>query len=57
VPSYAGSELAGLLGASGRGQGDTEGKSERDFVELNNAVSDDVAAWIDLAQLHDRYVR
>ena len=27
------------------------------FVELNNAISDDVASRIDLAALHDRYVR
>jgi hypothetical protein len=27
------------------------------FVELNNEISDDVAARIDLAALHDRYVR
>ena len=27
------------------------------FVELNNKISDDVAARIDLAALHDRYVR
>jgi hypothetical protein len=27
------------------------------FVALNNEISDDVAARIDLAALHDRYVR
>ena len=27
------------------------------FVELNNEISDDVASRIDLAELHDRYVR
>ena len=27
------------------------------FVKLNNEISDDVASRIDLAQLHDRYVR
>jgi hypothetical protein len=27
------------------------------FVELNNEISDDVASRIDLAALHDRYVR
>jgi hypothetical protein len=27
------------------------------FVELNNEISDDVASRIDLAKLHDRYVR
>jgi hypothetical protein len=27
------------------------------FVELSNEISDDVAARIDLAKLHDRYVR
>ena len=27
------------------------------FVELNNEISDDVVSRIDLAKLHDRYVR
>jgi hypothetical protein len=27
------------------------------FVELNNEISDDVTSRIDLAKLHDRYVR
>ena len=27
------------------------------FVELNNEISDDVASRIDLAALHDRFVR
>ena len=27
------------------------------FVVLNNEISDDVASRIDLAKLHDRYVR
>ena len=27
------------------------------FVELNNEISDDIASHIDLAALHDRYVR
>jgi hypothetical protein len=26
------------------------------FVDINNAISDDVASRIDLAQLHERYV-
>jgi hypothetical protein len=33
------------------------GLRERQFVELNNAISDDIASRIDLAKLHDRYVR
>ena len=33
------------------------GMREPRFVELNNEISDDVAARIDLAKLHDRYVR
>jgi aryl-alcohol dehydrogenase-like predicted oxidoreductase len=33
------------------------GVRELRFVELNNAISDDVASRIDLAKLHDRYVR
>jgi hypothetical protein len=33
------------------------GMREPRFVELNNEISDDVAARIDLAALHDRYVR
>ena len=31
--------------------------SEPRFVELNHEISDDVALRIDLAALHDRYVR
>ena len=27
------------------------------FVDRNNEISDDVASWIDLAAVHDRYVR
>jgi hypothetical protein len=27
------------------------------FVEINNAISDDAMSQLDLAQLHDRYVR
>jgi hypothetical protein len=30
---------------------------EPHFVELNNEISDDVASRIDLAKLHDCYVR
>ena len=33
------------------------GMREPRLVELNNEISDDVAARIDLAKLHDRYVR
>jgi aryl-alcohol dehydrogenase-like predicted oxidoreductase len=33
------------------------GMREPRFVELNNEISDDVASRIDLAALHDRYVR
>jgi aryl-alcohol dehydrogenase-like predicted oxidoreductase len=33
------------------------GMREPRFVDLNNEISDDVAARIDLAQLHERYVR
>ena len=33
------------------------GMRETRFVDLNNAISDDVSSRIDLAQLHDRYVR
>ena len=33
------------------------GMREPRFVVLNNEVSDDVASRIDLAKLHDRYVR
>ena len=33
------------------------GVRELRFVERNNEISDDVAARIDLAALHDRYVR
>jgi len=33
------------------------GVRETRFVELNNEISDDVASRIDLAKLHDRYVR
>ena len=31
--------------------------SEPRFAELNNEISDDVVSRIDLAKLHDRYVR
>ena len=33
------------------------GMREPLFVELNNEILDDVASRIDLAKLHDRYVR
>jgi len=33
------------------------GMREPKYVEINNAISDDVALRIDLAALHDRYVR
>jgi predicted aldo/keto reductase-like oxidoreductase len=33
------------------------GMREPRFVDLNNEISDDVASRIDLAALHDRYVR
>ena len=33
------------------------GMRELRFVEPNNEISDDVASRIDLAALHDRYVR
>jgi predicted aldo/keto reductase-like oxidoreductase len=33
------------------------GVREPRYVEINNAISDDVASRIDLAKLHDRYVR
>jgi hypothetical protein len=33
------------------------GMRELRFVEWNNEISDDVAGRIDLANLHDRYVR
>jgi predicted aldo/keto reductase-like oxidoreductase len=33
------------------------GVREPRFVELNNDISDDIASRIDLAALHDRYVR
>ena len=33
------------------------GMREPRFVEINNAISDDVTSRIDLAKLHDRYVR
>jgi predicted aldo/keto reductase-like oxidoreductase len=33
------------------------GMREPRFVELNNEISDDIASRIDLAKLHDRYVR
>jgi hypothetical protein len=53
-----------VLGFQGHGAGDA-GLSglelvrmrEPQFVELSNAISDDVAWRIDLAELHDRYVR
>ncbi len=33
------------------------GVREPRFVEINNAISDDAVSQLDLAQLHDRYVR
>jgi hypothetical protein len=33
------------------------GMREPRFVDLNNEISDDVGARIDLAALHDRYLR
>ena len=33
------------------------GMREPRFVEINSAISDDAASQLDLAQLHDRYVR
>ena len=33
------------------------GMREPRFVELNNEISDDIVSRIDLAKLHDRYVR
>jgi hypothetical protein len=33
------------------------GMREPQFVELNNEISDNVASRMDLAVLHDRYVR
>jgi predicted aldo/keto reductase-like oxidoreductase len=33
------------------------GMREPRFVDLNNAISDDVASRLDLAQVHERYVR
>ncbi len=33
------------------------GMREPRFVEINSAISDDVASRIDLTQLHERYVR
>ena len=33
------------------------GVREPRFVDLNNKISDDLASRIDLAALHDRYVR
>jgi hypothetical protein len=38
-----------------RGHGTCLGEPR--FVELNNEISEDVASRIDLAKLHDRYVR
>ena len=32
------------------------GMREPRFVYLNNAISDDVESWLDLAQVHERYV-
>ena len=32
------------------------GMREPRYVEINNAISDDVDSRIDLAELHDRYV-
>ena len=33
------------------------GMREPRYVEINNAISDDVGSRIDLAEVHDRYVR
>ena len=33
------------------------GMRELRYVEINNAISNDVSSRLDLAQLHDRYVR
>jgi hypothetical protein len=33
------------------------GMREPRFVELNNAISDDVSSRMDLAKLHERYVQ
>jgi hypothetical protein len=33
------------------------GMRDPHLVEVNNAISDDVASRLDLAALHDRYVR
>jgi hypothetical protein len=33
------------------------GVREPRFVEIDNAISDDAVSLLDLAQLHDRYVR
>ena len=33
------------------------GMRDPHLVEINNAISDDVASWLDLGALHDRYVR
>ena len=45
---YVGVALVGMRGPRPRGTR---------FVELNNENSDDVASRMDLAKLHDRYVR
>jgi len=33
------------------------GMREPRYVKINNAISDDVASRLDLAQVHERYVR
>jgi hypothetical protein len=33
------------------------GMREPRYVEISNAISDDIASRIDLAELHERYVR
>ena len=42
---------------NGFGAGRLIGRHEHRFVEINNAILDDVASRLDLAQLHDRYVQ
>jgi hypothetical protein len=44
-------------GPRARNEGHGACLSEPWFVELNNEISDDVTSRIDLAALHDRYVR
>jgi hypothetical protein len=33
------------------------GMREQRYVEINNAISDDISTRLDLVQLHERYVR